>query len=121
MNWIYSEERPAARVLAGRRLGQPVWAVNAFVEVVQDGEDGAYRFISVVLPANVWEKGAIVNALVRARYAADQMEAVNNNYLQALADGQTEGEALTEWQQMQEWRRLCKAEAAQILEQYNEE
>ena len=92
---------------------------------------------NVTLKPGVWNKGAIVSALVRAAYSQDEMEAINNNRLSVLADlmdgirsegvvgaikvivNQSE-EAKAEYETMQKWRATAKKWAAELLTQYPE-
>lgn len=74
----------------------------------------------VELETGVWNYGAIVSTLVRAKYSEDEVEAIINNNIALLAtpsavsdeDGQ---QKLSEFQQMQEWREKCKARAKELL------
>lgn len=116
MKIYYSEgsARPESRYLEFRSLGRPVYSVNAFVEQAQDG----FKWIKAQLPVDRWDKAAIVDALIRVKYPADEMEAIHNNYLEALIGGDSSGKAVEEFTSMQEWRRLCKQEADRILGEY---
>lgn len=115
-----------------RNLGRPEFTIK--FEVLVDGES-AER--SVTLKPGVWNKGAIIAALVRAAYSQDEMEAINNNRLSVLADLmdglRTEGlvgaikvivnqsaEAKAEYETMQKWRATAKRWAAELLTQYPE-
>ena len=109
-----SEEKPTPRVLEGYNLGRSIYSVNAFIEQIQDG----FRWIRALLPVGRWDKAAIVDALIRVKYSADEMEAIHNNYLEALIEGDSSGKAIEEFTSMQEWRRLCKQEADRILGEY---
>lgn len=99
--------------------------------------DGESAERSVTLKPGVWNKGAIIAALVRAAYSQDEMEAINNNRLSVLADLmdglRTEGlvgaikvivnqsaEAKAEYETMQKWRATAKRWAAELLTQYPE-
>ena len=92
---------------------------------------------NVTLKPGVWNKAAIVSALVRSAYSQDEMEAINNNRLAVLADLmeglRTEGlvgaikvivnqsaEAKAEYETMQKWRATAKRWAAELLTQYPE-
>lgn len=65
----------------------------------------------VELEPGVWGYGAIVAALVKSRYTNDEMQAIVNNHL--LGDDNLENEQ--EYDDMQEWRRKCKARAKELL------
>ena len=92
---------------------------------------------NVTLKPGVWNKAAIISALVRAAYTQDEMEAINNNRLSVLEDLmeglRTEGlvgaikvivnqsaEAKAEYETMQRWRATAKRWAAELLTQYPE-
>ena len=115
-----------------RNLGRPEFTIK--FEVVVDGETEERN---VTLKPGIWNKGAIVSALVRAAYTQDEMEAINNNRLSVLADLmeglRTEGlvgaikvivnqsaEAKAEYDTMQKWRATAKRWAAELLTQYPE-
>ena len=115
-----------------RNLGRPEFTIK--FEVV--GDSGPEER-NVTLKPGVWNKGAIVSALVRAAYSQDEMEAINNNRLSVLADlmdgirsegvvgaikvivNQSE-EAKAEYETMQKWRATAKKWAAELLTQYPE-
>ena len=115
-----------------RNLGRPEFSIK--FEVVVDGETEERN---VTLKPGIWNKGAIVSALVRAAYSQDEMEAINNNRLSVLADLmegiRTEGvvgaikvivtqsaEAKAEYETMQKWRATVKRWAAELLTQHPE-
>ena len=72
----------------------------------------------MTLPPAVWDRGAIIEGIVRAKYSESQMEAIHNNYLLALAGGEKDGEAFDEFMEMQEWRKRAKEEATKIYNEY---
>ena len=99
--------------------------------------DGETEERNVTLKPGIWNKGAIVSALVRAAYSQDEMEAINNNRLSVLADLmegiRTEGvvgaikvivnqssEAKAEYETMQKWRATAKRWATELLTQHPE-
>lgn len=115
-----------------RNLGRPEFTIK--FEVVVDGETEERN---VTLKPGIWNKGAIVSALVRAAYSQNEMEAINNNRLSVLADLmegiRTEGvvgaikvivnqspEAKAEYETMQKWRATAKRWAAELLTQHPE-
>lgn len=118
MNWNYGTERPETRTVV-RRLGQPVYTANVCIEQTED-ESQPYRWLSVTLPPAVWDRGAIIDAIIREKYSESQMEAIHNNYLLSLAEGETEDEVLDEFMQMQEWRRTAKEEATRICNEHKQ-
>ena len=115
-----------------RNLGRPEFTIR--FEVVVDGETEERN---VTLKPGVWNKAAIVSALVRAAYSQDEMEAINNNRLLVLADLmegiRTEGvvgaikvvvnqseESKAEYDTMQKWRATAKRWAAELIAEYPE-
>ena len=125
-------EEKLLQVEVKRNLGRPEFTIK--FEVVVDGETEERN---VTLKPGIWNKGAIVSALVRAAYSQDEMEAINNNRLSVLADLmeglRTEGlvgaikvivnqsaEAKAEYETMQRWRATAKRWAAELLTQYPE-
>lgn len=116
MNWNYGTEKPETRTMV-RRLGQPVYTANVCIEATGE-ENQPYRWLSITLPPAVWNRGAIIEGIVRAKYSESQMEAIHNNYLLALAEGEDDGEALSEFKEMQEWRKKAKEEATKVIWEY---
>ena len=115
-----------------RNLGRPEFTIR--FEVVVDGETEERN---VTLKPGVWNKAAIISALVRAAYSQDEMEAINNNRLLVLTSMtdamKTDGiigaikvikeqseEAKAEYDAMQAWRATAKRWAAELLTQYPE-
>lgn len=84
--------------------------------------------IDVSLPIGVWEKSNIISNLVRSKYSQDSVEALVNNHLLLLAEWQDkifEGENPgkledPEYDELQEWRKLCKQWANEALEKFPE-
>ena len=79
---------------------------------------------TVELETGVWNYGAIVSALVRAKYSADDIEAITNNNIALLtmpsavssaASEEDREEKLAEFKEMQEWRSKCKERARELL------
>lgn len=115
-----------------RNLGRPEFTIK--FEVAGDAEPEERN---VTLKPGVWNKAAIVSALVRAAYSQDEMEAINNNRLAVLDDMmdafRTNGvvgaikviteqavEARQEFLTMQKWRATAKRWATELLTQYPE-
>ena len=82
--------------------------------------------IEVVIKNNDWNNGNIVNALIRSRYSQDSVEALVNNHLLLLADwqdkiftGEVTGRLVDpDYDELQEWRKICKQWAKEALEKY---
>ena len=79
---------------------------------------------TVELETGVWNYGAIVSALVRAKYSADDIEAITNNNIalltmpSAVSSAESEEdreEKLAEFRKMQEWRSKCKERARELI------
>lgn len=88
------------------------------IRVEKDGDS------TVELETGVWNYGAIVSALVRAKYSADDIEAITNNNIALLtmpsevssaASEEDREEKLAEFKEMQEWREKSKARAKELL------
>lgn len=118
MEYTYSNERPETVVVA-RRLGQPVYTINIFVQE-SDISDYAHKYVSLTLPQNTWDRAAIISGIVRLKYTSDEMDAIRNNY-DLVRDG-TAGDKTQEYTQeylaMQEWRREAKEIASKIMEEH---
>lgn len=74
----------------------------------------------IELGTGVWNYGAIVTALVRAKYSENDMEAIVNNNIALMvmpsAVSEEEGQQkLSEFQEMNDWREKCKARAKELL------
>ena len=88
------------------------------IRVERDGDS------TVELETGVWNYGAIVSALVRAKYSADDIEAITNNNIalltmpSAVSSAESEEdreEKLAEFRKMQEWRSKCKERAKELI------
>ena len=113
-------------------LGRPEFTIR--FEVVADGEPVERN---VTLKPGVWNKDAIIAALIRSAYSQNEMVAINNNRLSVLNDMmnaiRTDGlvgaikvvveqstEAKHEYDTMQKWRATAKKWANELLSQYPE-
>ena len=79
----------------------------------------------IELYANQWNNSEIVNGLIRARYSQDHVEAIINNHFLNIAewlDKKFKGEDVKfedpEYDELQEWRKICKQWAKEALEKY---
>lgn len=77
--------------------------------VEEDGEN--YRWCEAILPRNVWNRGAIISALIRLRYSSDEVEAIMNNVLNDPLDESR----MAEYKALQEWRMKAKEYALELL------
>ena len=81
--------------------------------------------VHVLLPAGLWNKSVIINALIRSKYSQDQVEAIINNHflniaewLDAKFNGSTDGFVDEEYDDFQSWRKQCKLLADEALKLY---
>lgn len=58
----------------------------------------------------------LVSILINTQYSQDKMQAIINNY---LLDGDTDDVVVKEFKEMQEWRKLSKVVAKDILSRIN--
>ena len=105
-----SSEKPLA-VVKGNHLGQPQYTINFNVEKTKEGDVGCFAYNTVTLPPGKWDKDTIVDALITEIYPLDKMQAVQNNYLANPSDK----EAVSEFSEMQNWRKTAKDMAADLL------
>lgn len=100
---------------------------NAFVK------EHKYAYYSVVMGGAQWNYGGIVNAIIRDKYASDEMESITNNMNVIVAEffehlvadgilsatkylmGSINNENTENFTAMQKWRSMAKAEARQVL------
>lgn len=108
---IISETRPVP-VTVSRDAGQNIFTVNFNVKEVE----GGFEYESAVLTPGVWNRSDIISGIIRARYSADDMEAIVNNCLADLTDR----DAKSAHKAMQQWRKNAKQWATELM-QYAEE
>lgn len=101
-------------------LGQKQYLIEIFNDETQQG-------LTIELPAGKWDKGIIVNLLVRSKYPQDSVEALVNNHLLAMAEwqdklfaGENPGKFEDpEYNKLQAWRATSKELANKIIEEIN--
>lgn len=106
----------------GVNMAQEQRSVNVDV---REREGGGYEWLRITLPVGVWEYGALVSALVRAKYSEDDVEAIVSNNIALIAmpsavsdeEGQ---EKLSEFQQFQEYREQCKQRAMELMSAFEQ-
>lgn len=120
-------EEKLLQVEVKRNLGRPEFTIK--FEVVENGETAERN---VTLKPGVWNKAAIVSALIRAVYSQDEMEAINNNRLALFTDimdalksdgligavkviKEQSEIAKAEYETMQKWRATAKKWANELL------
>lgn len=87
--------------------GQRWYDVN--INVVQ--HDNTYSWEQISIPSNKFNYSGVVDMLIVHKYPNDKMQAVINNYLLDQNDQQ----AISEFNEMQEWRKYSKELAKDIL------
>lgn len=82
--------------------------------------------VDVTMPIGIWNNSIIVNYLIRSKYSQDEVEALVNNHLLKLSEwqdkifvGENPGKLEDpEYDELQEWRKICKQWAKEALEKY---
>lgn len=95
-----------------------------------------YSYNSLTMGSARWSYSEIVESIIRDKYSADQMEAINNNmaainavFMQTLVTGgiveaikflreSADAADADAFKEMQEWRALAKREARDVLKLY---
>ena len=96
-------------VSARRELGQNIFIVAFDVTETENG----YEYYTAELPmAGVWRRDLIISAIVRAKYSADDMEAIMNNVLGDISSKK----ARDEHRAMQQWRMKAKQWATELMQ-----
>lgn len=95
-------------VRARRDLGQNIFTVAFDITETDNG----YEYRTAELPPGVWRKDLIISAIIRAKYSADDMEAITNNVLADITDRN----AREEHRAMQQWRMMAKQWARELME-----
>ena len=79
----------------------------------------------ILIVQDLWNNSGIVNALIRSKYSQDRVEAIINNHFLNIAewlDKKFKGENIKfedpEYDELQEWRKICKQWAKEALEKY---
>lgn len=79
-----------------------------------------YKWKRIALPTSIWNYAAIVAAIVNAAYPADDMQAINNNYLRTLdgtqLDEDKREEYIAEHNEMNAYRDHAKTVARELLD-----
>ena len=98
-------------------MGQPQYTIY-----YQDGEGEP---TTVLLAPGLWNRSVIVDALIRSKYAQDEVEAIINNHFLNIAEwldkkfaGSTDKFIDEAYDDMQSWRKVCKAMADEAIAQY---
>lgn len=112
MERIYSQERPSLKE-AGRVINPVTRTVliNFDVRESEDPQRGKVSYLQVELYPSQLTKAHIINAIIRARYQQQDVEAIQNNYLADMSDVQ----AKKEFENLQAWRSRAKSIAKEVL------
>ena len=111
---------------------------SKIVRIYRESNGGNFRYTiyykdcddvsAVTLPEGLWNKSVIVNSLIRQKFSQDHVEAIVNNHflniggwLDARLAGSTDKFVDIEYDELQEWRQVCKQIAVDALIQYPEE
>lgn len=78
-----------------------------------ENTDGTYDYEEITLPVGVWDRDAIINAIVRAHYSQDKAESIVFNHL--LTDDMEKEKHEAEYEAMQEWREKAKKWADEAI------
>ena len=72
-----------------------------------------------------WNRSVIINTLIRTRYSQDRVEAIINNHFLAIGEwlekklaGSSEPFVDPDYDELQNWRKLCKEWANEALTKY---
>lgn len=90
----------------GKKFAQPLYEVHYLIDEGEQGVSG-----SITLPPGIPTSGELINAFIREKYSAEQMEAVTNNYMLNLGDMSYAAQFI----EMQQWRGMSKALAYEAL------
>lgn len=91
-----------------RDAGQNIFTVAFDINETAEG----YEFETAELPPGVWRKDLIISAIIRARYSADEMEAIAMNVLADISSK----DARNEHRAMQQWRMKAKQWARELMQ-----
>lgn len=80
------------------------------------------EIINIKLNDGRWDKSTVVNALIRAKYSQDRVEAIINNHFLNIAewiDKKFKGEEIvfedSEYEEFQKWRALSKETSNDVI------
>ena len=98
-------------------LGRYVFNIEVF-------DDDTKQGIIIELPAGQWDDATIINLLIRSKYPQDRVEAIINNHFLNIGEwldkkfaGSEEAFSDPEYDELQAWRKTCKALAKEAIEQ----
>lgn len=97
-----STTRPQTLEVKMNRFHQKERTVN--FDITYNRKTKEYDFESVTIAPGNFNRGAVIDAIIRAHYDQPAMEAINNNYL----DDPTSEKAIAERNEMKAWRLHAK-------------
>lgn len=88
---------------------------------IQEKDDGSFEWMSATLKIGEWDYGAIVSAIIYAKYQSDEIEAINSNVMRLMFDSTSvpedkAEEYRAEARELQLWRDHAKVLAKEFLE-----
>lgn len=113
LTYNYSDIVPQF-VTCERDLGRNVYTINFDVEKLKKSEaveERKYKYLSVTLPAGMYDRNTVISTIICNRYSNDEMQAIINNYLLDSSDE----EAVAEFDEMQHYRKHAKEIADKFL------
>lgn len=86
-------------------------------------DEDTFNGVLIKLPLGDWSRSTVINALIRAKYSQDHVEAIINNHFLNIAewlDQKFQGEDVVfedaEYDELQAWRKESKMYADMIIE-----
>lgn len=107
-------------MVVARNLGRKQYTINYDIEEIN--ENGyTHRWKSATLDPNQWGYGFLVSAIIKQAYTQDQMDAINNNFLEtSMPDNgfaeEKSIEYINEFREMSQMRKEAKTIALELLE-----
>ena len=102
----YGEMPPAVSVK--REMCQPVYTIRVGICAAAEG---GFECEEATLDRGVWNRSAIISAIVRMRYTADDVEAIVNNVFANIFDADRQ----REYRALQEWRAKAKSLSVELM------
>lgn len=103
-------------------LGRIVYTIDLLIEI-----DGDKEGVTINLPPGKWNKSIVVDKLIRSKYPQDAVEAIINNHFLNISewlDKKFKGEDILfvdlEYDKLQEWRKISKNLADDIIKRIEE-
>lgn len=104
------EEKPSLMSVTKTKNGYHT-TINYQIEEVEGGFDVESVTIATENPISEDDYGAIVSAIIRAKFPSDAVEAIQLNYMESKTT-----EHKNKFAQLKEWRAMAKSKAKEVLE-----